>query len=58
MNEDTKFILRRMEALEGRIMRELKELHAWKNKVTGIYVGIGLISGGIGSLVAKLIKHI
>lgn len=44
-----------MEALEGRIMAELKELHAWKNKMMGVAAFIG----GLGSLVVKeLIKHL
>lgn len=54
MNDDTKFILRRMEALEGRIMNELRELQAWKNKA----IGAGIIAGGIGSFIMQILtKH-
>jgi hypothetical protein len=47
MNADTKFILRRMEALEGRLMNELKELQAWKNKA----LGAAMVVSGITSVI-------
>lgn len=50
MNEDTRFILRRIENLEGKIMSELKELHAFKNKS----IGIAVMAGCVGSLLIEL----
>ena len=54
MNEDTRFILKRMEALEGRIMAEIKELQAWKNKVIGTYLCLSVITSLVFHELVKL----
>lgn len=54
MNEDTRFILKRMDALEGRLMDELKEIQAWRNRV----IGMAIVAGGVGSVLVEMaIKH-
>lgn len=52
MNDDTKYLIRRMDQLEARLMAELKPLQEFKNKL----IGMGVLAGGIGSLLIEYIK--
>lgn len=65
MDENTKYILQRMDqfeermmeeirGVENRVLPELKELQAFKNKI----MGMSFIFGALGSLIINfLIKH-
>lgn len=57
MNSDERFLLRRMEAMEGRLLNKIDELMAFKNKALGILVAISFVSGGLGSIVLKIIAN-
>lgn len=55
LDGNTKYLIKRMDQLEGRIMTELKELQAWKNRA----VGIMMIAGAISSVIISLaVKHL
>lgn len=56
--DNLKFLIRRMDLLEGRIMKELKELQATKNKALGIIIGLSLLSGSVGASIIEFFKHI
>lgn len=59
MDQDNlRFLIRRMDTLEGRIMKELKELQATRNKALGIIIGIALVSGGLGATIIEALKHL
>lgn len=60
MNDETRFILRRIEAVEGRIMnelremrREVKELQAWKNRALGVIVTLSGLTSFVVSIILK-----
>ena len=58
MNDDTRFLLRRIEALEGRLSVKIDELMAFKNKALGVVLAISFVGGGIGATMVKLISQL
>jgi hypothetical protein len=62
MDENTRFLMEHIDKVEQRtaarievVSKKLDELHDLKNRVYGVAVGISLVSGGVGSLIAKAI---
>lgn len=53
MDSNTKFLIKRMDQLESRIMMELKELQAWKNRAMGIIMVAGAVTSVIISFAVK-----
>lgn len=51
MNDDTKFLIRRMDTLEHRVLERLDKIDAWRNRM----VGLGILAGGIGSFLMEVI---
>ena len=51
VDENTRFIIKRMDVLERRIMDKIEDLQGFKNKV----LGVALISGGLGSIFVELV---
>lgn len=49
-DENTRFLIKRMDVLERRIMDKIEELQNFKNKA----IGMAVIAGGIGSFVMEL----
>lgn len=55
MQEDTRFLLRRMDTLEQRVMDRIDRLEAFKNRL----LGMAFLGGGVAGLIIDLIaKHI
>lgn len=51
MDDNTRFIIERMDDLEQRLMARIDILEAWRNRV----IGIGVIAGGVGSLIMEIV---
>lgn len=51
MDENTRFIIERMDDLEQRLMARIDVLEAWRNRV----IGLGVVAGGIGSLIMEIV---
>lgn len=54
MDENTQFLIERIDKVEERLLRKLDDLQAFKNKL----LGMALLAGGIGSaIVDVVIRH-
>lgn len=51
VNDDTRFIIERMDALEQRVVLRIDALEAWRNKI----IGLGVLAGGAGSFLMEII---
>lgn len=51
MDDNTRFIIERMDDLERRLMARIDVLEAWRNRV----IGLGIIAGGIGSFIMEVV---
>jgi len=52
-DENTRFIIKRMDALEHRIMDKIEDLQGFKNRV----MGVALVCGGLGSFIVEVILN-
>lgn len=55
MDENTRFIINRIDKVETRLLREIKDLQAFKNRVLGISVGVSFV---ISSLIEVVLRKL
>lgn len=55
MDENTRFIIKRIDNVEKSLLREIKELQAFRNRVLGLSIGISFI---VSSVVEVLIRKL
>jgi hypothetical protein len=54
VNDDTQFILKRMDAFEERVITELKELQAFRNRMIGVSIAISFVVSSTIEILRKL----